>query len=76
MRARLCSGLFLLLSVFAISAAGAAADRFNVDFESGPALPTPVQDNCLASAFVSFPEVPVRRPCAVATQSSVFASPA
>ena len=62
MRTRSLRLLFLLVVLFAIPAASAAADRINVDFESGPPLRTPVQDDYLASAFVSFPQDPGYRP--------------
>ena len=62
MRARALRLLLLTLCLLAIPAAAAAADRIGVDFESGPALRTPVQDDYLASAFVSFPQDPGYRP--------------
>lgn len=62
MRIRLLTLSLLLLGAFAISVASASADRINVDFESGPPLRTAVQDDYLASAFVSFPQDPGYRP--------------
>jgi hypothetical protein len=57
------TGLLVLVfvSVFAF-AADARADQLSVDFESGPPLRTPVQDEYLSSAFVRFPKDPGFRP--------------
>src|SRR3954447_18278708 len=53
--------LLILLLLFVIPAS-AAADQLTVDFETGPALRTPVNDDYAASAFVSFPQDPGFRP--------------
>lgn len=45
--------LFLLLSL-AVAPAAASADQATVDFETGPALGTPVRGDYLNSAFVQF----------------------
>lgn len=53
--------LLLLVVILAFPAA-AAADQLSVDFETGPALRTPVNDDYAASAFVTFPQDPGFRP--------------
>src|SRR4051794_1723648 len=51
---RRLSPLLLLLLCLLVLPAGAAADQLTVDFETGPALRTPVTDEYAASAFVTF----------------------
>ena len=53
----------LAVGLFAtVFPAVASADRINLDFESGPPLRTPVQDDYLAAGFVKFPHDPGFRP--------------
>src|ERR1700729_938756 len=52
----------LVMGLFAAVPASASADRINLDFESGPPLRTPVQDDYLAAGFVKFPHDPGFRP--------------
>jgi hypothetical protein len=55
--------LALAVGLFAaVFPAVASADRINLDFESGPPLRTPVQDDYLAAGFVKFPHDPGFRP--------------
>jgi hypothetical protein len=55
----------------AILATDARADQLTVDFESGPALRTPVQDDYVSSAFVRFPGVTGFRPYRTEVGSSI-----
>ena len=47
--------LVVCLGLCVIPVAAAAADQTTVNFETGPPLGTPVQDDYAASAFVTFP---------------------
>lgn len=52
----------LMLALLLIPAATAAADRINLDFETGPAIGTPIFNDYLAAGFVSFPRDPGYQP--------------
>src|SRR3954451_4142387 len=54
--------LLLFLCLLAAAPAVARADQLTVDFETGPTLRTPVQDEYAAADFVRFPQDPGFRP--------------
>ncbi|MGZ6617472.1 MAG: hypothetical protein ACXVFQ_23985, partial [Solirubrobacteraceae bacterium] len=62
MTARILKLALLAFGLLMIPAASAVADRITLDFETGPALGTPVGDDYQAAGFVTFPRDPGFQP--------------
>ena len=62
MTARILKLALLAFGLLMIGAASAVADRITLDFETGPALGTPVGDDYQAAGFVTFPRDPGYQP--------------
>ena len=62
MTARILKLALLAFGLLLIGAASAVADRITLDFETGPALGTPVSDDFQAAGFVTFPRDPGYQP--------------
>jgi hypothetical protein len=62
LRSALKIGGLMLALFLAPAATAAAADRINLDFETAPAIGTPIFNDYLAAGFVSFPRDPGYQP--------------
>src|SRR5690349_17773137 len=62
MTARVLRPILLMFALLLVPAAGAAADRITLDFESGPTVGTPVGGDYQAAGFVTFPRDPGYQP--------------